>query len=428
MSTTSYKRLSDAVSELTTLDNVSTSDYFLIFNRSDGKAKKQTASELHVPYKLNDFNDYASFSEFLDTFSNLSYKNGKYRINVGGVPSYITFEVRSSANKVYGQWVEGPAEPNKDGTSLYLSGNKLAVHICSRIYKDGKWSTWEEVSYKTDVPTLQKNADGTLKNYIYSKSASNETEKSFVVLNGKFRMYQYGGNVKLQHQGWGSTAAINNDKYVYTINCDTNAMANSQCPGFMSKNAFNFLNNFTLTTPSTTTESITISYPNINSTTYRKELKIDKATSAKAGLMTTEQYGIVENIKNGIIIYKSLNSEEDALQNLNDINICNNEKIFIIQSTFKDGINNSSYVCLQNLNGKYCNQTLFIRNLIKRRIIEFESITRASVSNYGTWETTTSLSTQSLNSDVKDVVFTEDDKAKLSELYENYLTTKESEK
>lgn len=416
---TSYKKLSEAIYDLDTLSNASTSDYFLIYNTSTKKAKKQTASELHIPYKIQDFDDYATFSEFLDTFSNLKYKNGKYRINVGGVPSYITFEVRSSANKVYGLWVEGPAEPSNDGTSLSLLGNESAVHFCSRVYMNDKWLSWKEVSYKTDVPTVQKTADGNSKNYIYS----NSTNSNFDVLNGNFRLYQNGGIVKLQHQLWGSTNSIGNDKNVHTFNCNK-VMANSSSDGFMSRDAYIYLNTFTLTLPSTTTESITISYPILGTQSNRKTLVLNKATSAQAGLMTSEHYDIVENTKQGIKYFKILSDRNSALSKLDDKMICGDEKIFIIQSTFKDGINNSSYVCLQNLNGKYCNQTLFINNLIKRRKITFDDITRDSIFDYGTWETTQNLSTQALNLDEKEAVFTEDDKAKLSELYEKYLSEK----
>lgn len=160
------KKLSEALSELSNDSSIS-GDERIVVSDTDGVARTIPAKQLIERLNESDeylatlkktfvgnlgsFDDWDSFSKMLDNQTKENTKNGKYISYVGGVPVFVTFEIRHSASNVLGQWVEGPATASTDGGKLITSSSR-GVFIVSRIYQNNAWGKWQRVAYADEIP------------------------------------------------------------------------------------------------------------------------------------------------------------------------------------------------------------------------------------------------------------------------------------
>lgn len=130
------------------------------------------------------------------------------------------------------------------------------------------------------IPTPQTTVQGTNKEYIYSTGIT--TDLPHNVFSAVFKCYQYGGDARITHKLWGSTADYTDGNYITATLPTVNTGAN----GVLHRNYFTRLINTTLTESGSTTTAVNITYPNYSDGST-KTLTLTPATTAKAGIMTT---------------------------------------------------------------------------------------------------------------------------------------------
>lgn len=234
---------------------------------------------------LNEFSTTGKFTmpEFNAFLNGLNYKgtnekelkSGRYLANVGGVPLFVTFVVLHAASKKSAIWVEG---------CLMVTSNQISVNtengvtIAYRTCVDATWSSWKTIldDLKSEVPTVQSSASGSNKNYIYSASS----DEMHTALSGKVWIYQYGNNQYLRFKHWGAsndTEGINMSQVMLPV-------VSFNGRGLMDNTLYRRIANHTLTTANSA-DSVIINYTNFDDG-GNKKLTIERASSAKAGVMT----------------------------------------------------------------------------------------------------------------------------------------------
>ena len=136
------------------------------------------------------------------------------------------------------------------------------------------------------APTPQTGVAGTTTTYPYSTGTTTDLPHS--IFSAVFKCYQYGGEVRVTHKLWGSTADYNDGNYISSnIPCATTG-AN----GALHRTLYSRLINTTLTESTSTTDEVHITYPNYTDGST-KTLALTRATTAKAGIMSTAQCAIL---------------------------------------------------------------------------------------------------------------------------------------
>ena len=239
-------------------------------------------------WSIGSLNEFATAGEFtmpeFNAFLNgLNYKgtnekelkSGRYLANVGGVPLFVTFVVLHAASKKSAIWVEGCLMV----TSGQISVNtEKGVTIAYRTCEGSTWSSWKTIldDLKSENPTVQTSVNGTTKNYIYSASS----DEMHTALSGKVWIYQYGNNQYLRFKHWGAsndTEGINMSQVMLPV-------VSFNGRGLMDNTLYRRIANHTLTTANSA-DAVIINYTNFDDG-GNKTLVIERASSAKAGVMT----------------------------------------------------------------------------------------------------------------------------------------------
>ena len=245
---------------------------------------------------LNEFSTAGEFTmpEFNAFLNGLNYKgtnekelkSGRYLANVGGVPLWVTFVVLHAASKKSAIWVEGCLMV----TSGQISVNtEKGVTIAYRTCEGSTWSSWKTIldDLKSENPTVQTSVNGTTKNYIYSASS----DEMHTALSGKVWIYQYGNNQYLRFKHWGAsndTEGINMSQVMLPV-------VSFNGRGLMDNTLYRRIANHTLTTANSA-DSVIINYTNFDDG-GNKTLTIERASSAKAGVMTAADKTYIETLK-----------------------------------------------------------------------------------------------------------------------------------
>ena len=161
-----------------------------------------------------------------------------------------------------------------------------------------KWGIWSTID-----SWVQNDKNGDAKyNHIYSNGADNSSK---CVITSNFWFYTHNtGEIFLRFKRWGQ-----DDEHVNIID-DINAQngfsqqkvpeAWSGATGLLRADIYRRLDRFNLSEQGSNTEYVNISVP-IFTIDGSRNFTISKATSAKAGVMTAQQYDIVNNFTNGVI-------------------------------------------------------------------------------------------------------------------------------
>lgn len=243
---------------------------------------------------LNEFAKAGKFTmpEFNAFLNGLNYKgtnekelkSGRYLANVDGVPLFVTFVVLHAASKKSAIWVEG---------CLMVTSKKISVNsekgvtIAYRTCVDATWSDWKSIldDLKSEVPTVQSSDNGTNKNYIYSRRT--KEKDPYTVLSAKMWTYFHPNSqaLFLRFRNWGG-----NDDEITNNRNDWNQVELCRMAfpdgtrGLMDGYVLARLYNNTLWTANTA-DAVVVNYTNYKESGDKK-LIIEKATSAKAGVMT----------------------------------------------------------------------------------------------------------------------------------------------
>lgn len=257
---------------------------------------------------LGEFKDDAAFNDHLDNnIGSHSLDSGRYVATVGGVPLFVTFVLNHSKTKRAALWVEG---------SFWLVDGRISINsdmgvtIAYRICNNDVWGSWKTLRGESnggtvaDVPTVQTSASGNNKNYIYS----NSSDAMHLALCGKIWIYRHGtdGNMFLRFKNWGANNDEREEAYSQVMLPN---VSNSQ-RGLMDNDVFRRINNHTLSEVNSTTNAVNINYTNLGAD-GNKQLTISKATSAKAGVMTADQYN---NLNQAVKDIASLRARIEALE------------------------------------------------------------------------------------------------------------------
>lgn len=243
---------------------------------------------------LNEFSTTGKFTmpEFNAFLNELNYKgtnekelkSGRYLANVGGVPLFVTFVVLHAASKKSAIWVEGCLMVTSNQISI---NSEKGVTIAYRTCVDATWSDWKTIldDLKSEVPTVQSSANGTNKNYIYSRRT--KEKDPYTVLSSKMWTYFHPNSqaLFLRFRNWGG-----NDDEITNNRNDWNQVELCRMAfpdgtrGLMDGYVLARLYNNTLWTANTA-DAVVVNYTNYKESGDKK-LIIEKATSAKAGVMT----------------------------------------------------------------------------------------------------------------------------------------------
>lgn len=388
------KKLSEALSELSNDSSIS-GDERIVVSDTDGKARTIPAKSLTAMFSIEVIGSYSTWSDCqtaLDGMATESNKSGRYVVKVGGVPYYLTFVL--GATGVYWQMIEGGIVVKSNGTL-----GTDTTHYCtfvSRYYENGAWSVWQESAKKSDIPKPQDGTDGYKEVYIYS----HQSDKTRQALSAVFKVYQYYGHIRITHKQWGSTSDYSDGKY-YSADMPT---ANSGADGVMSKEHFSRLNNTTFGEANSTTDKVAINYPNYASG-GNKTMYITAATSAKAGVMTTDhvkQLGdhnnritSLESTEAGVRLekiekhYKFLghfDNEDAALAKLEELSVCANTELLHAHLTYVDtDHNDSTIILIQSIHGNYCRQIILNKDKVFQRGLTFSNLNRTDIAVREEW-------------------------------------------
>lgn len=240
-----------------------------------------TAGEFTMP----EFNAFLNGLNYKGT-NEKELKSGRYLANVGGVPLFVTFVVLHAASKKSAIWVEGCLMVTSKQISL---NSEKGVTIAYRTCVDSTWSDWKTIldDLKSENPTVQTSVNGTTKNYIYSASS----DEMHTALSGKVWIYQYGNNQYLRFKHWGAsndTEGINMSQVMLPV-------VSFNGRGLMDNTLYRRIANHTLTTANSA-DSVIINYTNFDDG-GNKTLTIERASSAKAGVMTAADKTYIETLK-----------------------------------------------------------------------------------------------------------------------------------
>lgn len=233
--------------------------------------------------------------------------------------------------------------------------------------------TLQQLLTVLNVPTAQSGTQGTSKNYIYSASS----DEMHTALSGKVWIYNYGNNQYLRFKHWGAsndTEGINMSQVMLPI-------VSYSARGLMDNTLYRRINNHTLTTANSA-DAVVINYTNFN-TGGNKTLTIERASSAKAGVMTAEDKTKLDNLTAYARDLGNFESEEAALDALKDIEISSNSNIVHVHCTYANGA--MSITMMQSIENDYCRQIIFNKSKLYQRAIYFTNGERTEISYAEDW-------------------------------------------
>lgn len=274
----------------------------IVTTSTDGLISKEdkTYIETLKPWlrdKLGDFKTSEEFNNYLNFLTFDTLKNGQYVAYVGGAPFYVSYSKLYEKDKISVIWVEGSLLVTDNTIS---SNSDTGITIAYRYYKNGAWGVWKAIygDVKTDIPTVQTSVNGTTKNYIYSASS----DEMHTALSGKVWIYNYGNNQYLRFKHWGAS----NDTEGINISQVMLPVVSYSERGLMDNTFYRRINNNTLTTTNSA-DAVVINYTNFD-TGGNKTLTIEKATSAKAGVMTVADKSKLDSLQIPIISFDEITS------------------------------------------------------------------------------------------------------------------------
>lgn len=238
---------------------------------------------------------------------------------------------------------------------------------------DAQTITLQQLLTALNVPTVQISAKGTNKNYIYSASS----DEMHTALSGKVWIYNYGNNQYLRFKHWGAsndTEGINMSQVMLPI-------VSYSARGLMDNTLYRRINNHTLTTANSA-DAVVINYTNFD-TGGNKTLTIERASSAKAGVMTAQDKTNLDNLTAYARDLGNFESEEAALDALKDIEISSNSNIVHVHCTYAYGA--MSITMMQNVENDYTRQIIFNKSKVFQRAIYFTDGTRQEISHAEDW-------------------------------------------
>lgn len=235
---------------------------------------------------LGKFDSSEAFNNYLNGLSSDTLKSGRYIAYLGGVPLFVTFTVLYAKEQIFAIWVEGSLMVTDNVIS---SNTSRGVTICYRYHKNGAWGTWKNIysDLESAMPTAQTSATGNNKNFIYSASG----DDLHTALSGKVWIYNYGNNQYLRFEHWG---ASNEPEHLNMSQVMLPVVSNSE-RGLMDNDVFRRITNNTLTTANTA-NAVVINYTNFGAN-GNKALTIERASSAKAGVVTAQDITYLDMLK-----------------------------------------------------------------------------------------------------------------------------------
>lgn len=323
---------------------------------------------------LGSFDSSEAFNTYLDGLTYDSLKSGRYVVYLGGVPLFVTFSLLSAKEQISAVWIEGSLMVRKNAIG---SNTGEGVTIAYRYYKNGAWEAWKTIydDVRTDIPTAQTSANGTTKNYIYSASG----DEMHTALSGKIWTYTHGdGNLFLRFKHWGANNDTSENNYSQVMVANAWIGGN----GVLRRDVYRRLDNFSLREENSTTDAVNIVTP-IFTTGGTRSFPISKATTAKAGVMTAEDKKNLDNLTAYARDLGNFDSEEQALDALEDIEISGNSKIVHVHCTYANGA--MSITMMQNVENDYTRQIIFNKSKVYQRAIYFTNSTRQEISYAEDW-------------------------------------------
>uniref|UniRef100_UPI003FEF26B5 hypothetical protein n=1 Tax=Alloprevotella sp. TaxID=1872471 RepID=UPI003FEF26B5 len=233
--------------------------------------------------------------------------------------------------------------------------------------------TLQQLLTVLNVPTAQSGTQGTSKNYIYSASS----DEMHTALSGKVWIYNYGNNQYLRFKHWGAS----NDTEGINMSQVMLPTVSYSARGLMDNTLYRRIDNHTLTTANSA-DAVVINYTNFQ-TGGNKTLTIERASSAKAGVMTAEDKTKLDNLTAYARDLGNFESEEAALDALKDIEISSNSNIVHVHCTYANGA--MSITMMQSIENDYCRQIIFNKSKLYQRAIYFTNGERTEISYAEDW-------------------------------------------
>lgn len=262
-------------------------------------------------YIVGEMGSYDSADDFDSALINMTkdtHKNGRYFAKVGGVPLFVTFEVLNNSDNILCQWVEGAVTVGSNGK--IFTNTTQGTRIISRIYSDGVWGEWKTSALTNELPIPQVGTEGYEGKYIFSHQSDNDRK----VLSGNFKVISVNTGVEIQHRVWGATAYTDKTTQKAKI-----PIVNPSQYGVMNKDVYKRLIYHTHYESGSTTTAVNIKYTNYE-TGGTSTLTLTAASSAKAGVMTSEQYNQLTDLSKyqcGCLgTYTTTSAFKEALSNM----------------------------------------------------------------------------------------------------------------
>ncbi len=175
--------------------------------------------------------------------------------------------------------------------------------------------TLQQLLTALNVPTAQSGTQGTSNNYIYSAS-SDEMHTS---LSGKVWIYQYGCNQYLRFKHWGAS----NDTEGTNMSQVMLPTVSYSGRGLMDNTLYRRINNHTLTTANSA-DAVVINYTNFD-TGGNKTLTIERASSAKAGVMTAQDKTNLDKLTEQLNNKDNGNNDKIKITDDNSFSVCDSD-------------------------------------------------------------------------------------------------------
>ena len=234
---------------------------------------------------------------------------GLHQMKCFGIPLFVTFANLNVGDSVLMQTIQGSITFNSAKTSIASINTTGNLTIAVRYYQGGKWGSWNTPMTPIEPPTVQTSSNGTTNNYIYSNGT--DADKNCVA-SCNWWTYSHNGRIYVRWKRWGA-----DDNTHYNHNNEAHQTSQYMLPymgsdggrcyqdGLLPWQWGQRMKDAGLVYPfmeehNSTKDTINITYLNF-ANGERYICPISKATSAKAGVMTSQQYDIVNNFTNGVI-------------------------------------------------------------------------------------------------------------------------------
>lgn len=218
-------------------------------------------------------------------------------------------EVNSTTDKVvvsYPNYANGSTKSLEISKATTAKAGVMTAEQVSALEQ----ATTDIASLNSNMPTPQVGTEGYEGKYIFSHKSDNDRK----VLSGNFKVISVNTGVEIQHRIWGATA--------YTDATTKKAkipIVNPSQYGVMNKDVFKRMLYHTHYESGSSTKAVNIKYTNYE-TGGTNDLTISAASSAKAGVMTSEQYNQLTDLSKyqcGCLgTYTTTSAFKEALSNM----------------------------------------------------------------------------------------------------------------